>query len=177
MRAFDYLGAYAYSVTVNTANRSRPFEDERAVRDCLDVLTTACDRYAFSVHAYCFMPNHVHLLVEGDEYSSLVAFMKNFKQLSSYRHRQRTGQALWQRSYYERVLRTDEDVSAVVDYIWDNPVQAGYVAFREEYRFSGPRDAMGPDRPEGLSLRSPSSDGVEAPSLLHVGTLGARSDV
>ncbi len=155
LAAFEYIGTYAYGVTLNTAARHRAFEDRTVVHECLEALTEACAKQRFVVHAYCFMPNHLHLLVEGSEGSSKVPFMKRFKQLSGYRYRQRASRALWHRSYYDHVLRREEDLDAVAEYIWNNPVRAGLVQDREASSFSGPRELMGPDRPEGLSLRVP----------------------
>jgi len=153
LSAFDYIGPFAYSLTLNTAARHRAFTHETNVADCLRALGESSARHAFTILAYCFMPNHVHLLVQGSEGSSLAAFMKRFKQLSSYRYKQRNGRVLWHRSYYDHVVRREEDLQVVAEYIWNNPVQAGLVQDYEAYQFSGPREAIGPDRPEGLSVQ------------------------
>jgi len=157
LATFDYVGQYAYSITVNTVAKHRAFTSSAVVHDCLDTLVEASSKHEFVVHAYCFMPDHLHLLIEGSESSSLASMMKRFKQLSSYRYKRRTGHSLWQRSYYDHVLRQEEDMNVVTEYIWNNPVQAGLVADREAYAFSGPREMMDlgsePDGPEGPSLR------------------------
>ena len=158
LATFDYTGSYAYSITVNTIARRPAFSTSATVHECLDALVEACAKHAFAVHAYCFMPDHLHLLIEGSESSSLASMMKRFKQVSSYRHKKRTGSSLWQRSYFDHILRQEEDRNIIAEYVWNNPVQAGLVANRESYPFSGPREMMGldsdSDRPEGLSLRS-----------------------
>ncbi|MCH7580804.1 MAG: transposase [Chloroflexi bacterium] len=157
LATFDYIGHYAYSITVNTVARQRTFTSSAVVDDCLSAMTDAVSRHEFVVHAYCFMPDHLHLLIEGSESSSLASMMKRFKQMSSYRYKKRAGCSLWQRSYYDHVLRQEEDRNVVAEYIWNNPVRAGIVVNRAAYPFSGPREMMGvggePDRPEGLSLR------------------------
>lgn len=61
---------------------------------------------------------------------------------------------LWHLSYYDHVLRQEEDLHAVATYIWGNQVRRGLVGSAEEYPFSGPREP-GPDRSEDLSLRVP----------------------
>ena len=49
----------------------------------------------------------------------------------------RDGYRLWQKGYYERVLR-DEDASAeIIRYILANPVRSGLVAEPAEYPFWG----------------------------------------
>ncbi len=107
------------------------------VETCLRRLSQSSERHGFRVLAYCFMPSHLHLLMQGSEKSRLAAFVKHFKQASSFDYRGETGQ-LWQRSFYDRVLRAEDDLESVARYIWNNPVRAGIVDDWEKYRFSGP---------------------------------------
>jgi len=160
MTSFDYTGAFAYTLTLNTANAIRAFDEPEFVEQCLRVLAEAGQLQGFEIRAYCFMPDHVHLLVIGSEQSELIPFMKRFKQLTAHWYKHVRGAVLWQRSYYDRVLRREEDIGGAADYIWDNPVRAGVIEDRRDYCWSGPREFMGPDRPEGLSLRSPRPAGA-----------------
>jgi len=88
------------------------------------------------------MPDHLHLLVSGQDDSSLPDFVRHFKQLSGHRYKREYGARLWQISYYDHVLRKDEDLMVAARYIWDNAVRAGFVQDRSEYPFSGPRSMM-----------------------------------
>ena len=96
-------------------------------------------KHRFDVHAYCFMPDHLHLLLSGEAGGSLREFVRQFKQISSFEHKHRDGTELWQISYYDRVLRRDEDLYSVARYIWGNPVTAGIVTDPRDYAFSGPQ--------------------------------------
>ena len=91
----------------------------------------------FRLLAYCFMPDHLHLLVEGSEGSDLARLMKSFKQASSFDYKQRHGRPLWQRSYYDHVLRGPDELQPAVEYILGNPVRAGLVEDADTYPFSG----------------------------------------
>ncbi|HLA18289.1 MAG TPA: transposase [Dehalococcoidia bacterium] len=132
-----YQGPRAFSVTISTANRRRRFDAERAVNLCLQALTEIAARQGMEVLAYCFMPDHLHLLLEAKEEANLIRFMKTFKQLSAYRYRQAFSQPLWQKGYYEHILRKEEDVRLVAQYLFGNPVRAGLVNSPDEYAFSG----------------------------------------
>ena len=88
------------------------------------------------------MPDHLHLLVSSEDNSSLKDFVRHFKQLSGYRYKREHGAQLWQISYHDHVLRHDEDLLGAERYIWDNPIRAGLVAHRTEYRLSGPRSML-----------------------------------
>jgi REP element-mobilizing transposase RayT len=81
----------------------------------------------FAVLAYTFMPDHVHLLVEGtsdaSDFRRAVTMVRRRTTLACHT----TLRPLWQDGYYERVLRRDEDSLAVISYILNNPVRAGLV--------------------------------------------------
>jgi len=63
--------------------------------------------------------------------------MRDFKQKSAYAFRKKSGDILWQRSYYEHVLRRDEDAKEVARYILNNPVRAGFVQDFQNYPYAG----------------------------------------
>jgi putative transposase len=142
LRDFDYVGPFAYSLTLVTRDRAPVFTEQATVGATLGCLARSCDRYDSSLHAYCFMPDHLHVLVSGRGRSSLQAFVHHFKQLSGYRYKRKHGAHLWQISYYDHVLRSDEDLPAVARYIWDNPVRVDLVEDWSAYPFSGPRSSI-----------------------------------
>jgi putative transposase len=113
------------------------------VRFSIKTLHEKAAGHGFEVLAYCFMPNHVHLLVVGlIETSRLQPFVQQFKQITGFAFKQEHGAPLWHRSYHDRVLRRDEDLPAVAAYIWGNPVRAGLVESVEEYPYSGPTERL-----------------------------------
>ncbi len=142
LRDFPYTGPFAYNLTFVTRGRLPIFKANEVVQPCLDALTTACQRHGIDTLAFCFMLDHLHLLLAGRDGSSLEDFVRYFKQISGYRFKRRHGADLWQISYYDHVLRRDEDVGQIATYIWDNPVRAGLVESRLNYEFSGPRELM-----------------------------------
>ncbi|MCA1649636.1 MAG: transposase [Acidobacteria bacterium] len=98
----------------------------------------AADEQAMQITAYCFMPDHVHLVAEATgESTNLKQFIARAKQFSGYHFARASGQRLWQRYGYERVLRDDEATKSVVKYALENPVRAGLVESVQEYPFVG----------------------------------------
>ena len=63
--------------------------------------------------------------------------MSRWKQRAGYQHRQRTGEFLWQPSYFDHVLRDEEDTARAVRYVLENPVRKGLVTEFQAYPFSG----------------------------------------
>jgi len=101
------------------------------------VLEDAARNTGFRLLAYCFMPDHLHLLVEGSEGSDLARFMKEFKQVSSFDHKRRVGRPLWQRSYYDHMLRGPHELRPAIEYMLHNPVKARLVENPLSYPFLG----------------------------------------
>jgi REP element-mobilizing transposase RayT len=88
------------------------------------------------------MPDHVHVLVTMPEGISLAAFVHDFKQRSGYELKKASGEAAWQVSYYDHILRREESVLDVARYIWDNPVKGGLAHHWLDYAYSGPRERL-----------------------------------
>ena len=87
--------------------------------------------------AYVFMPDHVHLLARGlADSSEFKPFMRVVRQRTAVAYRKLSGESLWQDGYYERVLRQEDDVPSVIDYLLNNPVRAGLSDAPEQYPYS-----------------------------------------
>jgi putative transposase len=126
-----------FSVTVTTWQRQRTFTEASEVCRYRNVLEDAARNTGFSLLAYCFMPDHLHLLVQSSEGSNLAQLMKTFKQATAYDYRRRVGRPLWQRSYYDHVLRGSDELQPAIEYILENPIRAGLVDNPGAYPFSG----------------------------------------
>jgi len=102
-------------------------------------ILSAAATFGLDLTTYCFMPDHAHLLVEGNasDAGSLPAFVKDAKQRSGYHGRRICRVRVWQPGYFERVLRDSETSHEVIAYIIGNPVRAHLVQHPREYRFIG----------------------------------------
>jgi len=93
--------------------------------------------FRFAVLAYCFMPDHVHLLLEAQgEGVSLVRLIADWKQATGYQFKRRHGLRLWQTSFFDRVLREQDSSAAVAAYILGNPIRSGLTRTVGEYPFA-----------------------------------------
>jgi putative transposase len=83
----------------------------------MQVLRAAGDQ-SFELTAYCFMPDHLHLLVEAQcQQSDCKDFIKRAKQYSGFHYKKQIGRPLWQRYSYERTLRVEDETLSVARYI------------------------------------------------------------
>jgi len=138
LKDFDYTGCYAYSITSNCNENKEFFTNSKIVNNCLDVLKKVMNNNNFYVYCYCFMPNHLHLLLAGkNERSDLNKAIKLFKQKTGYWFKNKYHQQLWQTSFYDHILREDEDLERAARYILENPVSKKIVIDFWDYPFSG----------------------------------------
>jgi REP element-mobilizing transposase RayT len=181
---FDYTGGHRYHVVVITHNRTRVFDDPDWASRGVELLLTTARMTGFDIDAYCVMPDHIHFLAAGhaQEQSDLQTLAHRFKQKLGFEFRQASGRVLWQRSYYEHVLRPEEPLLPYVAYILGNPVRAGLVETVDQWPHSGPPEVLArsrdADRSEGLSLQLKASvAGIEREmsSLEHGELAGAKA--
>ena len=126
---FSYVGAYQYFVTCCTNRRREVFRSDDEARWLIAQTLQSFEARQFAVIAYCVMPDHVHLLVEGlTAHADFKASMHSWKLTTGFAWKKRTGERLWQEGFYEHTLRSDDAVPRVVKYILENPARAGLVS-------------------------------------------------
>ncbi len=89
------------------------------------------DGNRYRLLAWCVMPNHVHVLIEPiTSLSKIVQSWKSFTGRWALAHNTMLGlgvpgKRLWMRDYWDRYIRHQQHLDAVVAYIHNNPVTAG----------------------------------------------------
>ena|SRR5688572_5217848 len=134
-----YVGFCRYSLRFGTHARRCLFVEPTPVNAAHQQILRTAGEDQFAVLAHCYMPDHLHLVLEGtSESSDLRRFAKVSKQRVDYVFRTQLGiRSTWQEGYYDRVLRSDEATETVVRYVLENPVRAGLVTRAEDYPYSG----------------------------------------
>ena len=118
-----------YLVTTVTQSRCPVFARFDAARLLIDVLRQESASGRAQTLAFVVMPDHLHWLLVLDEGAVLSAVVQAVKSVSAHR----LGAKLWQRGFYDRAIRREEDVQAVARYVVANPVRAGLVARVGDY--------------------------------------------
>ena len=141
LKEYDYSQTGAYFVTVCTHNRApvfghivggglraAPYVELSAIGIAVEqaILTITKINPGVDCDIYCVMPDHVHLMVvltgrHGGR--PLPEIIKRFKSYTDHLHRKSSGAPLWQRGYYEHVIRNQQDFDAAAEYIRTNPAR------------------------------------------------------
>jgi len=138
LREPEYCGRRQYSLTISTFERAAVFHDDETVNVVRSQILRASSLQGFVVSAYCFMPDHLHLFVSAQaEESNALRFIALAKQLSGFWYKSRFHRQLWQRSTWDRVVRSGDTPRILMRYVLLNPVRAGLVSAAMDYPFSG----------------------------------------
>lgn len=90
--------------------------------------------------AYTIMPDHLHLLFTLGEKQILSKLLDRFFGFTGHEITRVLNwqEPFWQAGYYDRALRTEEEVETVYKYIIENPVKAGYVVEAKDWNWLYP---------------------------------------
>jgi REP element-mobilizing transposase RayT len=150
LRGYDYAQGGGYFVTIVTRDRAclfgeivdgemRPNQFGRIVVDEWE--RSSKIRRELETDAFVLMPNHIHGIVihsggvgatgrsplqSGPRRRSLGAFVGGFKSAITKRineSRETPGTPVWQRNYYEHIIRVENELDRIREYIANNPVQ------------------------------------------------------
>ncbi len=129
-----------YHVIARGNHRQKTFLHEQDYQAYLERIAKYRRKHGVVIHAYCLMPNHVHLLLETTV-EPLAKFMQGVQQsYTQYFNRvhNKVGH-LFQGRYKAIVCEKEPYLFALIRYIHLNPVRAKLVRLPEQYPYSGHR--------------------------------------
>jgi putative transposase len=107
-----------------------------------DLMKLAFDRHAgiiqFKIIAYVIMPDHFHALIDcnGNDLSKIMSKIKlSFSKYLRNRIGVQNG-AVWQRRFWDHIIRNQNDMNRHIDYIHINPVKHGLVNSPLDWKYS-----------------------------------------
>jgi putative transposase len=128
-----------YSFTVAAYRRQPVFSDERVSRCTIEVLRDQSALRECRIFTFCLMPDHLHVLASPERDGICVLdFVDRFKGASTNASWGAGASGkLWEPRYYDHIVRKDEDLLRIAQYILDNPVRKGLVESAGEWPWSG----------------------------------------
>ena len=114
---------------------------QHAIANIVEDALLHWDGQRYRLLAWCVMPNHVHVLIETSAGSPLSGVLHSWKSFTAKAINQCLGRTgpVWMRDYFDRYIRDDQHLAAVIAYIHGNPVKAGLVQNEWEWLHSSAR--------------------------------------
>lgn len=139
MDAPVYQGSgYAVHVIMGTYLGRAVFEhDARFGETVIRTLRESTVERGVQLYCYCLMPDHLHFVAAVQPGGSDIATFVSFFKAQITRATKGRGLArLWQRSFYDHVIRKSEDLQEVCLCVVSNPVRKGLVDEWRSYPFA-----------------------------------------
>ena len=125
---FDYSGGGAYFVTICTQERQKILseivgDDAHIVPKPYGMIVEKYIRRVPEVKKYVIMPDHLHMIIrlDGDnrQNKQVSSIVRSIKTLTT----KEVGTSIFQRSYYDHVIRNQQDYNEIWEYIEENPMK------------------------------------------------------
>ena len=131
-----------YFITTCTHQRRPILACASAATILREEWTRALDQHGWLVGRYVVMPDHVHFFCAETpraDLKPLSEFIQRWKEWTSKRLVQALGQPapIWQRQFFDHVLRHGESYAEKWSYVVENPVRAGCVDDAKDWPWQG----------------------------------------
>jgi len=129
LKSYDYRSNGYYFITICT-NRGKPYI--KKYKEIIErILLSLPERFSgLKIDWYILMPTHLHMIfVFNETKKDLSEIIRSFKALVT----RNTRIKFWQRNYYEHVIRNENVLLKIREYIQNNPL-AERIEFEEFYK-------------------------------------------
>nr|WP_229721040.1 transposase [Dyella nitratireducens] len=135
-----------YFFTVNLADRASALLVERV--DLLrEAVRTVKQRHPFGILAWVVLPEHMHTIWSMPDHDAdfsrrWMLIKQRFswaieqRETISTSRRNKSERGIWQRRFWEHLIRDEHDLACHLDYVHINPVKHGYVTRASDWPYS-----------------------------------------
>ena len=120
------------------AGYGRCFLADERIAQLMEETLFHYDGIHYRLVRWCIMPNHVHVMIEPLESYTLSAILKEWKSYTSHVAKKELDfpGSFWMQEYYDRYVRDMNHYRYAVEYIDNNPVNAGLAKRPSDWRWS-----------------------------------------
>ena len=129
-----------FFITTCTDERRNILANSQVAVILVEEWVNAKEYHDWHTGRYVIMPNHVHFFcAPGNDAPDLSVFMKFWKEWTSKKIKKESGIEgnIWQREFFDHLLRNEESYAQKWDYVFNNPVRAGLVKKAHEWPWQG----------------------------------------
>jgi putative transposase len=127
-----------YFVTCCTYRRRPHLANDRVHEGFVKFSKRGQDDFGIGVGRYVILPDHLHFFVALPEDVELGNWVGTLKRVLEHSvNPSASRDPIWQRGFFDHVLRSRESYSEKWNYVRENPVRAGLVTCADDWRFCG----------------------------------------
>lgn len=127
LKDYDYTTEGYYFITICTKDKIHYFGEisneemkfnnaGKLAYDCIEKIEEIYKE--IKINKFVVMPNHIHMIVIIDKETS-ISIPRVIKQYKEYITKQ-IGESIWQKSYYDHIIRNEKDYLRIWEYIDKN---------------------------------------------------------
>jgi REP element-mobilizing transposase RayT len=127
-----------YHIVFRGVNHENIFESAADYDYIHKTIKAVKDELGFELYAYCYMNNHVHLLIKENKMGAISLIMQKIltRYVMHYNIKyERSGSLIGSR-YKSKPVETERYLLPLISYIHRNPVESGMVHRIEDYKYS-----------------------------------------
>lgn len=137
LKGHNYTSQHIYFITTCTHSHKQIFKNNSAAQNALRNVFESAKKTSIEILVVCIMPDHIHFLLRPIGQFSTDDFMRNFKGKTAHLLiKSGFKSPVWQRSYYDHIVRKEENINELISYILYNPVRKELVDSFEKYPWS-----------------------------------------
>lgn len=147
LKEYDYSQNGAYFITICTKDRKNVLSNintnvsegwastnlTKIGKLVNDIIIELKDNLNIEINYYVIMPNHIHMIIEIDKnkrvntrYTStlpnIICYLKSKTTVKYNKESNISNKKLWQRNYYEHIIRDEKEMEEIIKYIINNPI-------------------------------------------------------
>lgn len=140
----SYSQSGVYHILFRGVNQQSIFEEKADYDKLKDTIMKVKEEMGMEIYAYCFMSNHVHIVLKEKKDRDISLIMKRIltKYARWYNIKYGRSGALIANRYKSVPVEMNEYFLHLIRYIHQNPVKAGIVEKLSEYRYSSYNEYM-----------------------------------
>lgn len=147
LKEYDYSQNSAYFITICTKDRKNVLSNinTNVSEGCAstnltkigklvnDIIIELKDNLNIEINYYVIMPNHIHMIIEIDKNKrvntrhtstlpNVICYLKSKTTVKYNKESNISNKKLWQRNYYEHIIRDEKEMEEIIKYIINNPI-------------------------------------------------------
>jgi putative transposase len=127
-----------FFITTSTINNQKFFLNKDRAEIVINYIYRAKERMIDFLLAFAVMPEHLHLLIIPKNEFTISQIMLFIKKGSSrvIHIKENTNGHLWAKRFFDRGIRSEQELIGTIEYIHNNPIKSGLVKEAKKYPYS-----------------------------------------